>query len=293
MKKVIGTLILVIVLAAGMLCAAGAEVYLNQEKPADWEERDLLKITIMDFYQNDAFILQCGGESMIIDGGAKKHWKTMMEYLESIGLTHVNILFNTHPHDDHLDGQISMLKSARLRADEFVSPFPKEYGTKGNAKKVKYQQQMVQLLSVLNIPYRQILPDEELTLGGARMVLYRYPDGKDANQLSGVLWIHFGDATILMTGDLTGDGEKWLVSHYGAEGLKSDILKSPHHGIVRMVTEFLEAVDPELTVITNRRQSNQKEQLDARKKANIWTSMGKVFMETDGKDWYVTQVKNQ
>ena len=32
--------------------------------------------------------------------------------------------------------------------------------------------------------------------------------------------------------------------------------------------------------------------LDARKYANIWTSMGKVFMETDGKDWYVTQVKN-
>ena len=56
--------------------------------------------------------------------------------------------------------------------------------------------------------------------------------------------------------------------------------------------EFLEAVDPALTVITNRRDSNQKAQLDARKYANIWTSMGKVFMETDGKDWYVTQVKN-
>ena len=59
-----------------------------------------------------------------------------------------------------------------------------------------------------------------------------------------------------------------------------------------MVPEFLEAVDPALTVITNRRDSNQKAQLDARKYANIWTSMGKVFMETDGKDWYVTQVKN-
>ena len=291
MRKAIGALILVIVLAAGMLCGAGAEVYLNKTKPADWEERDLLKITIMDFYQNDAFILQCGGESMIIDGGAKKHWKTMMEYLESIGLTHVNILFNTHPHDDHLDGQISMLKSARLRADEFVSPFPKEYGTKGNAKKVKYQQQMVQLLSVLNIPYRQILPDEELTVGGARMVLYRWPDGKDANQLSGVLWVHFGDATILLPGDITGDGEKWLLKEYGPEGLKSDILKSPHHGIVRMVPEFLKAVDPALTVITNGKKAAQKGQLDANGYENIWTYAGKVFLETDGKDWYVVQEK--
>ena len=75
MKKAIGALILAIVLAAGMLCGAGAEVFLNKQKPADWEERDLLKITVMDFVQNDAFILQCGGESMIIDGGSTKHWK--------------------------------------------------------------------------------------------------------------------------------------------------------------------------------------------------------------------------
>ena len=227
---------------------------------------------------------------MIIDGGSKMYWKTMMDYLESIGLSHVNILFNTHPHDDHLEAQIQMVKSGRLTADRFISPFFIDYGV--GYEKVKYQREMVKVLEDKGIPFYQIQPDEELTLGGARMVLYRYADGKDANQLSGVLWIHFGEATILMTGDLTGDGEKWLVSHYGAEGLKSDIMKAPHHGIVRMVTEFLEAVDPDLTVITNRRNTNQKAQLDARKKANIWTSMGKVFMETDGKDWYVTQVKN-
>ncbi|QTE67307.1 hypothetical protein JNO48_08820 [Clostridiales bacterium] len=290
MRKAIGALVLAVVLAAGILCGAGAEVFLNKEKPADWEERDLLKITAMDFVQNDAFILQCGGESMIIDGGSKKYWKTMMDYLESLGLSHVNILFNTHPHDDHLEAQIQMVKSGRLTADRFVSPFFIDYGV--GYDKVKYQREMVKVLEDKGIPFVQILPDEELTLGGARMVLYRYPDGKDANQLSGVLWLHYGDATILLPGDLTGDGERWLVNHYGAEGLKSDILKSPHHGIVRMVPEFLEAVDPALTVITNRRDSNQKAQLDARKYANIWTSMGKVFMETDGKDWYVTQVKN-
>ena len=186
--------------------------------------------------------------------------------------------------------QIQMVKSGRLTADRFISPFFIDYGV--GYEKVKYQREMVKVLEEKGIPFVQILPDEELTLGGARMVLYRYPDGKDANQLSGVLWLHYGDATILLPGDLTGDGERWLVNHYGAEGLKSDILKSPHHGIVRMVPEFLEAVDPALTVITNRRDSNQKAQLDARKYANIWTSMGKVFMETDGKDWYVTQVKN-
>ncbi len=294
MRKAIGTLVLALVLAAGMLCGAGAEVFLNKAKPADWEERDLLKITVMDFYQNDAMILQCGGESMIIDGGAQKHWKKMAEYLESIGLTHVNILFNTHPHDDHLGAQIQMVKSGRLTADRFVTPFAREYArtTKGS-EKVKYHQQMIKVLDEKGIPFYQIMPDEELTLGNARMVMYRYPDGKDANQLSAVLWLHFGDATILLPGDITGAGERWLANHYGREGLKSDILKSPHHGIVIMVSEFIEAVDPALTVVTNGKQAKQKAQLDARKYANIWTSMGKVFLETDGKDWYVTQEKNK
>ena len=291
MRKTIGALVLAIVLAAVMLCGAGAEVYLNKAKPADWEERDLLKITVMDFYQNDAFILQCGGESMIIDGGAKKHWKSMMEYLESIGLTHVNILFNTHPHDDHLEGQIRMVRSGRLTADRFISPFFIDYGV--GYQKVKYQREMVKLLEEKGIPYYQIQPEEELTLGGARMVMYRYAEGKDANQLSAVLWLHFGDATILLPGDITGEGERWLVNHYGPEGLKSDILKSPHHGIVVMAQEFINAVDPALTVITNNSKAKQKAQLDRQKYANIWTSMGKVFLETDGKDWYVTQVKNK
>ena len=56
MRKAIGTLVLALVLAAGMLCGAGAEVFLNKAKPADWEERDLLKITVMDFYQNDELV---------------------------------------------------------------------------------------------------------------------------------------------------------------------------------------------------------------------------------------------
>ena len=301
MRKRISGIILAVLMMIGMRNVAGATVYLNQEKPADWEDRERMVITIMDFYQNDAIVIQCAGEVMLVDGGASPHWEEMMQWLEENGLSHVNILFNTHPHDDHIEAQTRMLKSGRLTADRFISPFPKEY-------KLDYQQKMVKQLEKSGIPYIQMLPDEEITLGDngtdfqvvteqelptkvARMVLYRYPEGQGANELSGVLWVHYGDATILLPGDLTGRGERWMAQHYGAEGLKSDILKSPHHGIVRMVPEFLKAVDPELTVITNGKKCNAKEQLDAGGYANIWTYVGNVTLETDGTDWYVTQEK--
>lgn len=301
-RKTMCLVLALTVVLSGMLCGAEAEVYLNREKPADWYERELLTITMMDFYQNDAFVLQCGGAVMLIDGGVRKHWKTMMEWLEENGISHVNILFNTHPHDDHLDGQIHMLSSGRLTADVFISPFQKDYNN-------EYQKKMVALLDEKGIPYVQMMPEEELVLGRstvegyqvpeegdpegmeARMILYRWPDAKDTNSRSGVLWLHYGDATILLPGDLTGGGERWMATHYGPEGLHSDILKSPHHGIVRMVPEFLKAVDPALTVITNRQTAKAKSQLDTAGYANICTSGGIVVLETDGKDWYVTQSK--
>jgi competence protein ComEC len=276
-----------VLLAAMMLSSAGAEVYLNAEKPADWEERELMKIHFMDFVQNDAFILQCGGKVMLIDGGTKKHWEKYRDYLEEHGLTHADILFNTHPHDDHMGAIYNLINHDVLTADQFISPFEEDYKEKDGL-----QQKLVKLLREKGIPYHQMMPEEELEFGGVRMILYRYLKG-DTNSKSGVLWVHFGEATILLPADLTGEGERYLANTYGSEGLKSDIMKSPHHGIIRMVSEFLEAVNPELTIITNRKNCNAKKQLDARGYENIFTSVGPVDAETDGKDWYVTQERNK
>ena len=292
------------VLALALLPSGGAaaDVYVNQAKPADWYERDLMTLTVMDFYQNDAFVLQYGGSVMLIDGGAPKHWEKMMEWLEERGLSHLDILFNTHPHDDHIGAQIRMLKSGRLTADEFISPFKKDY-------KSEWQLKMIPVLEEKGVPYRQILPGEHLTLPKAAigentaaeneagmgktvdMVLYRWEEGKDTNGLSGILWLHFGDATILLPADLSGEGEHWILEKYGPEGLKSDILKSPHHGIVRMVTDFLKAVDPALTIVTNGKNSAAKKQLDEQKYPSLCTTYGIITLETDGSVWYVTQEK--
>ena len=262
-------IVLCLVLLAG---AASGEVFLNKEKPADWYERDLLVITMFDYYQNDAFVLQCGGETMLIDGGVKAHREKLQAWLEEHGLTHLDIMFNTHPHDDHLECQISLLRNKAVTVGRFISPFPREYRN-------EYQQTMVKVLDEQGIPYVQMLPDEKLTLGGAWMVMYRWPDGKAPNPLSGVLWVHFGDATILLTGDLTGEGERWMAQHYGPEGLKSDILKAPHHGIMRMVSEFLKTVDPSLTIVTNDAKTSAKAQMDTGKTkyANICICIDENF----------------
>ena len=54
-------------LTAALVLAAGialGEVYIEQEKPADWEERDLLRIYALYSLDCDAYILQCGGQTI-------------------------------------------------------------------------------------------------------------------------------------------------------------------------------------------------------------------------------------
>ncbi|MCR5297247.1 MAG: hypothetical protein K6E17_07535, partial [Clostridiales bacterium] len=80
-----------------------------------------------------------------------------------------------------------------------------------------------------------------------------------------------------------------ILAQVGAEKLKSDILKCPHHGVKRMVPAFLEAVDPQFAIITSRKDTEAKQQLDYRKIPNLWTSLGDAVLETDGTDWYITQ----
>ena len=136
-----------------------AEVHVNEEKPADWNQRELFRITSLNFFQNDVFILECGGKVMLLDGGAQKHWTKYRDFLREHNMTHVDILFNTHPHDDHLDGQIHMLSSGRLTADVFISPFQKDYNN-------EYQKKMVALLELIHL-HRDLL-----TLPSGSMVIF-------------------------------------------------------------------------------------------------------------------------
>jgi len=65
-------LLLMLLCAALGLGAAQAEVYrVESEKnvPADWAEKDTLRLTCIDTNRSDAMVLQSGGEAMMVDGG--------------------------------------------------------------------------------------------------------------------------------------------------------------------------------------------------------------------------------
>ena len=283
-------LLAVLTLAAGI---AFGEVYIEQEKPADWEERDLLRIWALYSLDCDAYILQCGGQTMVLDGGKNASYLT--EFLEAHELQHVDMIFNSHPHDDHIDAVYNALRTDKLTTDLFVTPFREDYKDASDT----FHQRVVKLLEDRGIPFLQVFSGDELSLGGAQMTVYRYdgttkkPDGRSMmiNDMSAILWIRYGQSAILMTADIGGMIQQMLAQEYGKDKLKSDILTAPHHGKNAMNGDLLRTVDPKLVIITGKVARTQDCIRQMNREGVAWkrTSYGTVVMETDGKDWYVNQ----
>lgn len=283
MKRLLSALLLCFLLL-GAFPGLG-EVHVNETPPEDWEERDLLRITVFRTGEGDCMLLQCGGENMMIDGGPYKYRESLRDALADRGVTHFKYLFSTHPHDDHIDG-LRALMDYGLEVDEFLSVFPK-----GQSDKEGNQKKAMQALDKRGIPYRQIASGDVLTLGGAELTVYNWPKGSSLNAQSAMEKLVFGSCSILLTADIIGETQHYFLDTLDAETLKADIIKAPHHGLTAIVSGFLTAVDPDYILVTNYSSRAQKvrDQAVYRKLPIQFSGDGTIYLECDGSDWYIHQ----
>jgi len=286
MRKIV--LLLVLVLVVTPILPSSAEIYFDREPPEEWAGReDVMRLTAFMTVINDCTLLEVGGKSMLIDGGVYKWMNKVRTALADMGHDgFVNVLFNTHPHDDHLEGVAYMVKEG-FRADEFWSRFPTDFNNTTHKKAVKF-------LEAAGIPYRQLKQGETVDFGGASLTFFWTEEG-DLNATSALTHITFGECTVLMTADVGGKAQHALLEQVDPELLKADIMKFPHHGITPCVTEFMDAVDPSFIFVTNRLTSTPAatKQMQNRGIRFCNSSRGRVVMVTDGKDWYICQYMDQ
>lgn len=79
MKRAVCLLVgAVMVLLLGSALALGdVEVHFHETPPDDWNERNLFRLTMFRTTYNDAMLLECGGQTMIVDSGTKKWTKSL------------------------------------------------------------------------------------------------------------------------------------------------------------------------------------------------------------------------
>lgn len=271
---------------------AEVTVHLNETPPADWQERDLLRLIVFKTTPTDAMLLECGGESMMVDGGTRKFARVLETALKELGYgdtedghVHMPLVFNTHPHDDHLQGVWQMVRNG-MTVGLFMTSFPSDYRN-------DMQQQALREFAAHQIPARFLQQNEEMTLGGASLRFFWWADGHDPNELSCFLRIGYGNTSILLTGDAVGLSQRGVLDQVPAEWLQADVLKAPHHAYTIMVKEFLDAVNPKFVFATNTLYYAQTtaDQVERRGIQFTTNTGGRLVLETDGNEWYITQLK--
>ena len=205
-----------------------------------------LHVHVLDVGQGDAIFVQTpSGRQILIDGGPSgsvllsRLGRRMPFWDRSLDLVVL-----THPDGDHITGLVEVLE--RYRVDAVVS---REVGCQ----------------DAICERWRQLLADGDVTVyrgeagldmaveEGLRMVVL-HPrvellTGRRFNENSVVMRLSYGRASVLLTGDIEARAEETLLG--GGVELGSTVLKVAHHGSCASSTAaFLEAVDPEVAVIS-------------------------------------------
>jgi len=67
-----------------------------------------LTLTFIDVGQGDATLVSADDHHILVDGGTPRH--DVADHLRSEGIGHIDLLVATHPHADHIGGQVGVLE---------------------------------------------------------------------------------------------------------------------------------------------------------------------------------------
>jgi beta-lactamase superfamily II metal-dependent hydrolase len=201
-----------------------------------------LTISFLDVGQGDSELLQFNGKSMLIDGSTQDMGSRVECYLKERGVSSLDLVVATHPHEDHIGGLLTVLNDFPVRqildsGEVHTSPTFESYLNLIDRKNISFE--VAERGQTINLD-----PDLEIEVLSPSAT--HFPD--DLNQNSVVLKVNYENVSFLFAGDAGTEAENSLLS--SGYDLDADVLKVGHHGSSSASsTAFLNAVTPFASVI--------------------------------------------
>ena len=250
--------------------------------------KQLLEIWFPNIRDADEAILIYGGQVWMIDVGDEKMGQRGIQLLQQLGITKIDVLFNSHLHHDHINGLY--LTNEVAKVSEVRVCFPLESTESG--------QRLARLAEERGIPITEYKDGDRFTMGDGAVELLMLKNNEeylDMNNQSAVTRISYGERTILFTADMEAPGQQAMLERIGPELLKCDILKYPHHAKSDLYTPFYQALEAKVAIATSvegRGDAGQIAMIN-RGMPMIYTAVTDQFthLVTDGEYWLIERVQ--
>ena len=218
-----------------------------------------LRITLLDVGQGDAILLEDGQRKVMVDVGDNK--KDKLGYGGSValkmalakagvqeGVDKINTVIISHHHGDHL-GNIKWLAGKYKVSNIYDNAMPNP----NNAISSRLNTE----LRAGHYHNRVLKAGDRVELGKGYYFEVLAPgdflskqDKERFNNTSIVMKLHYGNFTMLFTGDAEAPVEDYLQQKYGG-ALKADVLKVGHHGSkTSSIYKFISKVQPQYALIS-------------------------------------------
>lgn len=246
-----------------------------------------LQVRYIDVGQADCILITNNNHGMLIDAGNNEDGVRVVNYLNSLGITSLDYVIGTHPHEDHIGGLDDVINNLDIK-EVYL---PEAMTTTKTFEDV--------LDAIANKSLNITVPTigETFKLGEAEFeVIYTGTGEKNLNDASIVLKMIFGNYTYLFTGDATSEVEKSILS----ENINIDVLKVAHHGSkYSSCDEFLSIATPEYAIISagagNSYGHPELETLNRLKKYTskiyVTKDLGTIVLTSDGNTIKIDTIK--